>query len=348
MRLLRMLSVGILAMLPLVGGCSRQRSDAEIANDIKGRMFSNAALKSTNLDVQVTDGQITISGEVPSDGARYEAFKIAADTTGAGKIVDHMVVRQAAVAPPAPKPVKQRPTPVVHKTPKRVTPVIQNELVARDVQPTAPVSPAPIVAPPAPAPAAQVEPPKPKEPEPIRVEIPARTTIYIRMIDGVNTEVNHAGDTFAASLDAPIAVNGDVVIPTGTDVWLKLSDARSAGRMAGRSEVRLELSRIEFQGKSYALVSSAYQQQGSSEGAKTAQKVGGGAAIGAVLGGIIGGGKGAAIGAGAGAGAGTVAAASAKGKQIQIAPETRLNFSLEQPFEVTYLPDKNNYPSRRR
>jgi hypothetical protein len=61
---------------------------------------------------------------------------------------------------------------------------------------------------------------------------------------------------------------------------------------------------------------------------------------------VIGHGKGAAIGAATGAGAGTVVQGATKGQQIQIPSETKLDFSLEQPIEVSYFPGKNGTSRR--
>jgi hypothetical protein len=113
---------------------------------------------------------------------------------------------------------------------------------------------------------------------------------------------------------------------------------RPAGKIQGRSELQLELDRLQFQGKSYALTSTIYEQKGESRGVDTAKKVGLGTAIGAAIGAIAGGGKGAAIGAGAGAGAGTAAQVFLKGKQVKIPSETRLDFALEQPVEFSLSP----------
>ena len=166
------------------------------------------------------------------------------------------------------------------------------------------------------------------------------------MIDGVDSAVNHAGEMFHATLDSPIVIDDQIVVPAGTDMYLKLTNAKSAGHMTGQSTLALELVRMEFQGKSYPLVSGDYTQTGSSRGKRTAATVGGGAAIGAVLGAVIGGGKGAAIGAASGAGAGTVVQGVTKGQQVQIPSETRLDFSLEQPVEVSYFPENNRSPRR--
>ncbi len=162
------------------------------------------------------------------------------------------------------------------------------------------------------------------------------------MIDGVDSAVNHTGDTFHATIASPIVVDNQIVVPAGTDVYLKLVNAKSAGHMTGKSELALELTRMEFQGKSYGLSSSDYTQAGASRGKRTAETVGGGAVLGTLLGAVIGGGKGAAIGAATGAGAGGVVQGVTKGQQVKIASETKLDFSLEQPLEVSYFPGRNH------
>jgi hypothetical protein len=186
---------------------------------------------------------------------------------------------------------------------------------------------------------APIVPAAPETPKPIEAEIPAGTELVVRMIDSIDTEVHQAGEKFRASLDVPIVVEGQTVAPAGADVTVEIAEAKSAGRMAGRSELKLQLSRLEFQGRSYALVTDTYQKQGASEGKQTATKVGIGAAAGAVIGAIAGGGKGAAIGATVGAGGGTAVSAARKGEQVKVPTETRLSFTLQSPVTVTYLPD---------
>ena len=98
---------------------------------------------------------------------------------------------------------------------------------------------------------------------------------------------------------------------------------------------------MQFQGKSYTLMSNEYEQTGKSRGKRTAETIGAGAAIGAAIGAIAGGGKGAAIGAGVGGATGTGIQVATKGQQVKIPSETKLDFRLEQPVEVSYFPEKN-------
>ena len=67
------------------------------------------------------------------------------------------------------------------------------------------------------------------------IELPAGTSLVIRMIDGVDSERNTVGQTFAASLDEPVRVNGETVIPRGADVMVKLVDDKQSGKLTGKT-----------------------------------------------------------------------------------------------------------------
>jgi len=182
----------------------------------------------------------------------------------------------------------------------------------------------------APAPAPAPTPPPP----PQKVTIPAGTTLAVRLVDTIDSEKNQVGETFRATLNSPLSVEGDVAIPSGYDVEGHIVDVKSAGKFAGQSLLVLQLDRISVGGKSYSIQTDEYRRQGSSRGKNTAAKVGTGAAIGAIIGGIAGGGKGAAIGAAAGGGVGGGVQAATKGQQINLPSETVLNFTLQNPLTV--------------
>jgi len=331
---MRRSAVGLMALvivLALSAACGSARDDQAIANDVKAKFYADAQLKAADLNVTSKDGEVTLSGEVPSEAARYQAFKLALDTEGVKKVNDQMTIKVAEAEPePEPEPP---PAPVRRTTPRRTTPVVRE-----DPAPPPPPPPAPVAAAqPAPAPV----PAAPPEPQPVEVQIPAGTSLVIRMIDSIDSETNRTGEIFRASLDEPIMSHGDMVIPSGADVFVKLIEARSAGRLAGRSELQLELVRLQYQGKSYLLRSSTYEQVGTSRGKRTAATIGGGAAIGAAIGAIAGGGKGAAIGAAVGGAGGTAVQVLTRGQQIRVPSETRLEFRLEAPLDVKYLPEEN-------
>jgi hypothetical protein len=339
MRERSILSIAVLA-IALAAGCSSKPDDAALVTNIKSQMFSDRQLKNASLQVTSDNGQVTLAGTVPSDAARLDAYKIATQTPGVTKVNDQMTIEAAARPEPAAAPVPARaparaPAPSrkarmkKHETAPEKTLTAANAPVAEPAPPP-PVTPAvQTVAAPAPPPA----PPQPKQ-----VQIPTNSTVTIRMIDSVDSSVNHAGEIFHASLEAPIVVDNEVVVPKGADVYVRLVAASSAGKFAGKSELHLELVKMEFRGQSYPIVSSTYSMAGGSRGKNTAEKVGGGAAIGAIIGALAGGGKGAAIGAGVGAAGGGVYQGATHGQQVRIPSETKLDFQLDQPVTVTVMP----------
>lgn len=171
------------------------------------------------------------------------------------------------------------------------------------------------------------EPPAP--PQRAGIELPAGTTLVVRMIDGVDSQVNRVGQTFAASMDEPVFRDGETVIPRGADVVVKLTDTKESGKLAGRSELTLDLVSVRINGTMVDLNTETVSQESSSRGQRTAKVAGATAALGAIIGAIAGGGKGAAIGAGAGAAAGAGAEVLTKGQRVKIPSETRLTFALE-------------------
>lgn len=339
MRQRSMVSIAVLA-IALAAGCSKKPNDAALVTNIQSQMFADPQLKDANVQVTSSRGEVTLSGTVPSDAAHLEAYKIASQTAGVANVNDQITVQSDQAAPPPESAATSAPEPPPAPEKARKARARKYEPDDRDEQtaqttPPPPVQDAPAVQPtaaPAPAPA----PPPP--PQPKQVQVAAGTTVTIRMIDAVDSSVNHAGEIFHASLDAPIVVGDQVVVPKGADVYVRLVSASSAGSMTGKSELHLELIKMEFQGRSYPLVSSTYSLAGSSRGKNTAAKVGGGAVLGALIGAIAGGGKGAAIGAGVGAAGGGVYQAVTKGKQVKIPSETKLDFQLDQPVTVTVMP----------
>ncbi len=174
------------------------------------------------------------------------------------------------------------------------------------------------------------------------VNVPSGTNIMIRTIDAVDSDRNQMGDKFKASLEQPIVIDDMVVVPKGADIYGRLTQATEAGKIQGRSQLKLELTGIVVNGQTFPLVTGDYSVSGSSRGASTAKRVGGATAGGAILGAIIGGGKGAAIGAGVGAGAGTAVQVATKGEQVHVPSETLLQFALQQDVRLPVA----NSPSR--
>jgi hypothetical protein len=362
-----LLSLATLAALAL--GCAKKPDDAQLATTIKAQMFSDPQTKDSGLQVAVKDGVVTLSGTVPSDAARYEAYKLATTTPGVTKVNDQTVVpapapptQTAEATPPVAAP-EESPAPAPVAAPARRnsrndrrdraernreanarrhrdaearnadTRSDQAQSAAdpqRDAQQSAqpPVEAAPPVAAPAP----------PPPPQPLTASFPPGTTVEVQTVDPVDTTVNHVGDEFQATLAQPLTSAGVVVVPAGTNIYMRLTQAQTSGQYKGRNELQLQLVRLEFNGQEYSVTSDPYTEAGKSRGKNTAEKVGGGAVLGAIIGAVAGGGKGAAIGAGVGGAGGGVYQGVSKVKPLRIPPETKLDFRLGQPLNIAYMP----------
>ena len=311
----------VLLALATAAGCSRGRTDAQIAADVQARIQANAALPNKQITVNANNGVVTLSGAVGSETEREIAANDAAAVEGVRKVVNNLYVAEPAAAStgssvpsaaPVTRPRAAAPVRAESKPPARV--------YEDKPQPAASTESAAAVAAPA---------------RPVTVSVPEGTVFSVRLIDPLDSATAKPGDSFRATLDAPVVLEDQVVIPQGAEVTGTVVDQASAGRFTGRSALELELTQLSVNGKTYQLNTSHWAKQGSSRGKRTAATVGGGAAIGAIIGGIAGGGKGAAIGAGVGAGAGTGVQAATKGEQVKLASETILQFSLESPVTVT-------------
>jgi hypothetical protein len=181
-------------------------------------------------------------------------------------------------------------------------------------------------------PAANTAQSQPAPPPPVVID--AGTLLTVTIDQTVSSKTNNKGDSFAASLAAPIGVGGVTVMPTGTRAKGTVLQADSAGRVKGGAVLALTLDSISVNGQPYSIQTSEFEETIKGRGKRTAIGAGGGAAFGAIIGGIAGGGKGAAIGALAGGGAGTAGTAFTGKRDITIPAETRLHFKLTAPLTI--------------
>lgn len=169
---------------------------------------------------------------------------------------------------------------------------------------------------------------------PVGVEVPAGTQLVVRLIDAVNSEHDNLGQTYRATLDQPVIVNGQTAIPRGADVIAALIDAKKSGKIEGRTVLTLDLKTLTAGGRTYDIVTTGVPEASGSRGARSAKVIGGATALGAIIGAAAGGGKGAAIGAGSGAAVGTAAEVATSGQKVKVPAETRLTFTLQNPLDL--------------
>ena len=338
----------VLGMVLLLGvGCAKKLDDAKMSSEIQSKFNQDSGLASKQLTVQANNGVVTLSGSVENAAQRDAAGQQAASIPGVKTVINNLqigsvVADESPAAKPAPtseaRAPEEKPEPVAKSTkaraPKhnRQTPRSSDQDSAQDSnQQMAANTPPPAQVTPAPIPAESTPPPPPA---PKKLIIDQGTQLAIRLVDPIDSEKSQTGDTFHATLNAPLTSDGEQAVPAGADITGHVVEVKSAGKFAGQSEVVLQLDSLTSGGKTYNLQTDQYKKTGSSRGKNTAAKVGGGAVVGSIIGALAGGGKGAAIGAAAGAGVGGGVQAATKSQQIKLPSETILNFTLQAPVTV--------------
>jgi hypothetical protein len=180
---------------------------------------------------------------------------------------------------------------------------------------------------------AQGQPNQPVLPQ--TLTLPAGTIVRIRVDDWISSDRNLEGDSFSASLDQPIIVNGWVVARRGQAQTGRVSAIKKGGH-GGTSQLGVDLPNLTLvDGQQAALQTQLFQTSAGSSQDRNVAAVGTTTGIGAIIGAIAGGGTGAAIGAGLGATAGIIGVMSVPGKPAVIPPETVLSFRLQAPVMIS-------------
>jgi hypothetical protein len=167
-----------------------------------------------------------------------------------------------------------------------------------------------------------------------QLTLPAGTRIPIRLAQALDTKHDRPGTPFIGHVAAPVIYEGGVVLPRGAVCRGHLVESRPSGRLKGRAVISLSLDTIDVGRRRYTVVTTDPTLVSKGHKRRNLAFIGGGAASGAAIGAIAGGGVGAGIGAGAGAGAGTVGAIITGKRNLHLAPETRVDFSLRQPVRI--------------
>jgi hypothetical protein len=288
--------------------------DSTLKDSVKVRLFDDPRFKSETVEISSSNGEVTLDGDVSSEQVHQQMVDFVQSTPGVTKVHDALNVKSASVAD------------TVGANPAGTPAPANSPAAAAKAPADAGNSPTPTVT------------NTPPPPQPKKIVIKEGTEIQVRTIDTIDSDKAKIGGSFMATVDAPVVVGDNVIVPKNSKASLVLLDASNSGNFKGKSEIHVALESIEVQGKRYVIQSSTYSEEGKSQGKQTAKKVGIGTAIGAGIGAIAGGGKGAAIGAGVGAAGGAVTQVLTKGKQVNVPSETKLGFTLEKPLEITIQP----------
>jgi hypothetical protein len=234
-----------------------------------------------------------------------------------------------------PRPVRTAPPPPANPRPvdlgARVEPPLPSPATPAETAPIPVPAPPPVRSEPE-----NVTPAPAPVPEPRKVTLNAGMLIPVRLVDGLSSARNAPGDTFTATLDRELVVDGFVIAERGARVVGRVVTVDPGGRTRGTATLAVEITRIRTSdGQTVDVQTDSFERRAESSRQTDAAKIGGGAIIGAVIGGIVGGGKGAAVGAGVGGGAGAGDVLLTRGKPATLPSETRISFRLRAPVTLT-------------
>ncbi len=188
--------------------------------------------------------------------------------------------------------------------------------------------------------------------------LPEGTTISLQLNDNLSTKQNKEGDTFTATVVAPVSLKDRIVIPKGCIVSGSVLHVMGPGRFKGKAQLSLMFNSIRLPDSPKPLPIAASLartctdgkdgtnpegtiEPGGSKG-KDAAKVGAPAATGAVIGAVVNGGKGAAIGAGIGAAVGLASIFAGHGADVEVKRGCSMDIVLDRPLAIPAEPVKRN------
>src|SRR5579871_6076229 len=112
---LYLLLSGLLAVM-LAAGCTKARSDAQIASDVTSKITSDNLVQSRSFKVDSASGVVTLSGTVANEVERDSAARDASMVEGVKTVVNNLQV-------PAPQTAQETPAPAPAQAPEPAAPV---------------------------------------------------------------------------------------------------------------------------------------------------------------------------------------------------------------------------------
>lgn len=177
--------------------------------------------------------------------------------------------------------------------------------------------------------------PKAETPKAVVVEVPAGTSIEVRLNQDLSTDKQQAGDTWSGTLVSDVTAGGSMAWRAGTVVHGVVSQSAPLGRLAnGKGGLAIRLTEIGAND----VDTNTHLVVGDKRGERNAKIIGGGAALGALIG-ILSDknnqGDHALGGAAIGAAAGTATAAATADTVVRIRAATPVLFTLSASEKVT-------------
>jgi len=170
------------------------------------------------------------------------------------------------------------------------------------------------------------------------VGVPAGTELTLALDTTLSSETSHVGDTFSATVVEPIVMENRDVIPAGSTIEGRVTDATPAKRGAGKATLALSFGALRLPSGYRTNIVGSFQEVSASKKGRNAAVIGGSAAGGALLGRILGKDtQGAVIGAIVGGGIGTAVLVGKEREQAVLPADTPFGIRLEQAIQIPHV-----------
>src|SRR5262249_2846912 len=75
-----------------IGGCSRERTDAQVAGDVQTKISADPGLAGRQISINANKGVVTLTGTVQSDAERSAASNDASQVEGVKQVLNNLEV----------------------------------------------------------------------------------------------------------------------------------------------------------------------------------------------------------------------------------------------------------------
>jgi hypothetical protein len=164
--------------------------------------------------------------------------------------------------------------------------------------------------------------------------LPVGTTLPLELKSTIASDVSEVEDTVRATLRNAVTVDGQEVLPAGTELAGHVTEAERAGRVKGRARLAFRFTSLRYDDERMSLRTDPIVHEAEATKGEDATKIGIGAGAGAVIGAVVGGKSGAAKGAAIGGAAGTGAVVATRGKEVRLEPGTDIPVRLAAPLSI--------------
>jgi hypothetical protein len=164
--------------------------------------------------------------------------------------------------------------------------------------------------------------------------LPTGTVLPLELTSAVASDASEVEDTVRATLRRTITLDGEEVLPAGTELAGHVTEAEQSGRVKGRARVAFRFTTLRHDGERMSLRTDPIVHEAEATKGEDATKIGVGAGAGAVIGAVVGGKSGAAKGAAIGGAAGTGVVMATRGKEVRLEPGTDISARLAAPLTI--------------